>query len=62
MKFFYKILNTLKKYGLTNFIKLVIKRISDRYFFYNDFVKLKKKIKIISKNLDQKFCTETIKV
>jgi len=44
MKFFYKILNTLKKYGLTNFIKLVIKRMSDRYFFYNDFVKLKKKI------------------
>jgi hypothetical protein len=44
MKFFYKILNSLKKYGLINFIKLVIKRISDRYFFYNNFVKLKKKI------------------
>lgn len=44
MKFFYKILNNLKKYGLINFTKLVIKRISDRYFFYNDFAKLKKKI------------------
>jgi len=43
MKLFYKISNNLKKYGLINFTKLVVKRI-DRYFFLNDFAKIKKKI------------------
>jgi len=43
MKLFYKISNNLRKYGLINFTKLVVKRI-DRYFFLNDFAKIKKKI------------------
>ena len=46
MKFFHKILNSLKKYGFINLIYLVIKRIRDRYFFYNNFQNLKRKIQI----------------
>ena len=43
MKFFYKILNILQKHSFINLIKLAL-RIIERYFYLNNFQKLKKKI------------------